>query len=1246
MRKFNLISILLILVITITSYGSNIEPDLESASVIKYGGTITSLSNFSEDGTIYTGSNPARNWVNWNGQWCFIKSTTRVESGKWECEYAYNEWLLIQNSPGNVNKYKLYYFDGDYLSSDTLNGYEGFEYNASKKLLSSESGGSKLKVQVYEDLEWFEYPEDSNQWYYGYEEGEDEYEIQYKFLKNGYAIIIDRYYDSYNDEWVDEDTYTLYLFNSSFYAQTVSGFQSKTLEYIKAKITSEMNNNPAILETISIMNEGGDIDDWDDISSAVHNIIIPEVHRTTSYTRPSDDVPGKYAKYYGDKAKNLYNFDDMFSTMRGSGQYDKYDVREYSLTENTTDLTYGLAPIGWRYGDSPLYSFHTYIRMPDPEIGGYDNTGENVVNASITTAQINMFSPLMWLPDPIRTAFAGSYLDFPKPLTTTAFKAVWKENVNVSDTDDYVNNLDEYSKGVSWTGATSETVPPAPYKCPDPVNHTEVHKHDELSAAYDKDYDGSGHGWNKKLTFEGPEGTLNCKTGDIRLSVDLSHLNELVGNNTPVERYRLVFPNETKIYVAPEQNGSIDCELRETDISNLDKQAESTKTIQPWHIWEGVRGKGTQFGFTYPKSMTEGVMQKESADISTINILSNAKSFYSHNRQRYKTIGNFTDWKEVYVVSRNFGTIQDNIMVKVSAMPVNKPTLHVDAVWDGWANTMNGIVNTGITKANGDDRDVVVDGGSTMYISTKNTPKHSGQVGNNDLDVAKLGVTVYINACYGNEQNFTPQSAGSGEGDEKGLLQSEDWKWYIGNGQYTDFNYSATRNWTDTHVGGGFFPIVAGQLDDYFLGDELPAFKMSARNSKWYNKTHNKIYKLSEAAQAIMNFFNDMHKNLGHYKLEKVMAEGVFTQGQEDLFDKVAKTVSGIDTVDTFGSFGQGNKSYNKARTEQTSNIGNKLSSDSKYQLNNAYKSDDPYSNTIGISCDNAEIHTFWAEIDIHGEGNTEDPNNGADAFLKIGKDGRQTNVFKLSEYKPNNILQIQKLLNALGDEWKEVEIDTGFLRDILTSTIHQVGARTTRPAEAAMGGDVGNRPYGSKWYNEGTQYFFLTRGQAEYTLKLNEEKVEVMDPALCGLTENTYDIRNWNVNEDESYTVDGVKIPLKNKVRTFRYQLSPYFSYEGRNSNFIPANNQTTASTGDTFYLGRIQHPLKGTANEGSDRDDVDLESDDRSYVEGGATNFSNHMAELVDDYFVDVFCKKVDFALKSKLMYLTNATVQDNQK
>lgn len=1180
--------------------------DAAGYSAIRCNGTINNTDNFSEDGSEYTGNeNPSRKWVNFNGTWCFITSASKVGTNKYVCQYATNEWMRIQEVGGG-NKYRLYYFDSSgYLDPSTENGYEDLTYNAAGKVLT-EGGSTKLKIQVYDDLEWFEYPEDSGKWYYGYEEENGDYGTLYKFLKDGYAIIQD---DS-------GETYSLYSFDSSFNAHYVSGFTEKPLDYIKSKISSEINNKPAILESIALEVDEYDISDWEDIESSIeHEILNPTA--TPEPSAPEADEAGKQVKYYGNNnLKSKYNLWDSFEVFKiPDPQLDPYHAQLLSLSEND-NIWAKLPGIGWRYGDSPMYSYHTYIRMNSPTSGGWVEPEDEVHNGEgVTPTQIKHFAPMFWLDDIYRSAYSSAYASKPKESNEAQLEAHWNEQPNVDDSN--LNDLvvESAGKAVSWTGhpedkpdAPWDNVPPYTYKCKDPKNHEKTHTHKE-----NQEKPKRNHAQWKTYRYS-TTGQQQCE-GDIKISVELEPLDSLVSDPVSIYVNELVFNDDLKIYAAPEQHGNIKVELLDKDIECDEKDAKTT-TIQPWHVW----GTGETFGFAYPKLMENGVKQNEINDTATINLLANTKYFYPHIRKRYKSFHNNTDWFEVYMVAHRFGAMQDNIMVKVSTNPVNKPTLHVDSVWSGWANDMNGIVNNGVTKANGDDRDVVVNGGSTMYISTKQTDKINGQHGNNDLDIAKMGVTVYINSCYGNEQHYTPVEDVSYMGEN-----SAGWEWFAPNGA-TDFD--AVKNWADTHLGAGFFPALVGHKDEYYLGDELPAFKMAQRNDKWYGKTGNKIYKMTEAAQAIQNFFNDMHKNLGHYRLEKVMAEGLFTQGQEAQFDMVAKTVSGVDAVETFGSFGQGDKSYNTKRTKQTATLGNKLNTDdSKYQLNKSDSQGNEYDNRIGVSCDYADIHTFWAEIDIHEKDN--------EAYLNIGKDkNKLMEKIPLSQYKPDNILQVQKLLNKLGSEWTELEIDTGFLRDILTSTIHQKGKNTTRPDNAAMGGDLGTRPYGTAWYNEGVSYFFITRGQAQYTLKLNEEKIEVMDPALCGLAENAYDIRNWNKDEDESYLVGGVKIPLKNKIRTFRYQLSPRFSYEESNTS-IPANNQNDNQKGEKTYLGRIQHPLKDTWNE---------EEDEAN--EGGTEYYGDHLSAEVEDYYLDVYCQEIDFALKSKLMYLTNATVQHNNR
>ena len=105
------------------------------------------------------------------------------------------------------------------------------------------------------------------------------------------------------------------------------------------------------------------------------------------------------------------------------------------------------------------------------------------------------------------------------------------------------------------------------------------------------------------------------------------------------------------------------------------------------------------------------------------------------------------------------------------------------------------------------------------------------------------------------------------------------------------------------------------------------------------------------------------------------------------------------------------------------------------------------------------------------------------------------------------------------------------------------------------------------------------------------------------------YDLRNWSDNNNDGVKDNGLNSGngvLKDKVRTFRYQLSNEYYYTDRN-----------------------------------DMADTDLPESQDDII--GEENFLGNVC-VDGDIVLPVYCDNMQLALRSKFIYQDNATVEDS--
>ena len=165
----------------------------------------------------------------------------------------------------------------------------------------------------------------------------------------------------------------------------------------------------------------------------------------------------------------------------------------------------------------------------------------------------------------------------------------------------------------------------------------------------------------------------------------------------------------------------------------------------------------------------------------------------------------------------------------------------------------------------------------------------------------------------------------------------------------------------------------------------------------------------------------------------------------------------------------------------------------------------------------------------------------------------------------------------SVGKEegWKDLNYITGFVDNYINSLdLHEEG-NTSNARSCGETSEPNTRNNSRRyWYSEGQDGMSVLRLQAHFYLYLDTRKWEVMDPALCGQAKSHYDLRNWSDNDNDGKVDTNIKSigALKDKVRTFRYELSPYFVYnDGEDANNGSSEAQNGETVGEKFYLGTI---------------------------------------------------------------------------
>ena len=656
--------------------------------------------------------------------------------------------------------------------------------------------------------------------------------------------------------------------------------------------------------------------------------------------------------------------------------------------------------------------------------------------------------------------------------------------------------------------------------------------------------------------------------------------------------------------------------------------------IEPFSIGGYTFGYNNGDGGSGMKVSSGGANVNEGKNIMSYNAAKyDDIQLYPYIKMRYKTLDKNETWQRAIMFSENKSSMSNFIIAQVAVENPQDFTLGVESQWDGHTKTMDGLKSTGILDANGDDRNVVVHGGSTVFIHSNGSDQLNGTTLRKE-PLLKIGIEAYMTAIPDDVIDTT--LAGTAY-DSKDTVED------------VDDESGETKDDDDDDSGDGA------------SSTESP-------------------YTVSDAKKYMTKFAEDVYKNIGHYRLTKVIAEGIYRQGEEEDFLKVAERVDpneSIRTTKTFGSFngtagtGKGNtldywhdKYYLNDSIDSGDRNSDQLTIDYQYKvdefkvLSNIGVSDGDGSADVADSEDvNVSVQQIIATSVVNGEqtGKIGSKNTkGKHTVPSLAKIDSM-NGPNSADIKPKN----EKLIiddiaankfgakagggsNLTKESWGDMNKITGWLSNYINFLdMHAMKTDKSEPngLRNISGTNYGwtvkdgittpdDKPYsinypttrmaanadvpekdavGSRdtWYCEGQDGMSLIRLQAIYYVYLDETKWEVVDPALCGQLVSSHDQRNWKDNNNDGKTDSDLTNTgaLKDKIRTFRYELSPFYVYNDGEKEENYSTDAKSEKVGDSMYIGTIG-------------------------------------PEVGDN--LKVYLDGIDLSLKSKLMYQDNITVE----
>ena len=358
--------------------------------------------------------------------------------------------------------------------------------------------------------------------------------------------------------------------------------------------------------------------------------------------------------------------------------------------------------------------------------------------------------------------------------------------------------------------------------------------------------------------------------------------------------------------------------------------------------------------------------------------------------------------------------------------------------------------------------------------------------------------------------------------------------------------YLYTRDSRD--MNGNWHNISRGTDDNTYIGVEAYMTCVPDSEQSTYQVFTNTE---SQVKEYYDEFIEEASNNINDFYLEKWVAEGIaltdaqFENGSANS-NPAVRVDGGYYQASSFGGrtldwtrpkyyFGMNNTDrYNESKIDLLDQNGRAMPEDELKPIKQ-------------------KITTFTIRSDT--EGNVYCMTNGSVAHQFLGKD-----------CKSGDKANVTTINSKLSGEWKKLNRLTGFVDNFIETLDFNMGESGTT--------NRSGKPTAKGWYNEAS-IVSCVKLEAYWKIGLDVMRYEVIDPKLCGDSDNK--------EETDIYNNDPAKV--KQKWRTFRYQLSHASNYSGTE-----------------FYLGTI-----------------------------GETQ---------------IFCENIEECLKSKLMYMSNYTSEDVSK
>ena len=293
----------------------------------------------------------------------------------------------------------------------------------------------------------------------------------------------------------------------------------------------------------------------------------------------------------------------------------------------------------------------------------------------------------------------------------------------------------------------------------------------------------------------------------------------------------------------------------------------------------------------------------------------------------------------------------------------------------------------------------------------------------------------------------------------------------------------------------------------------------------------------SDVKEYYNDFIEEANQNINNFYLEKWVAEGIaltdaqFENGSANS-NPAVRVDGGYYQASSFGGrtldwtrpkyyFGMSNADrFNESKIDMLDTSGHAMSESSLAPIRK-------------------KITTFTIRSDT--EGQVYCLTNGSVAHQFAGKD-----------VKSGDSANVSQINSKLSGEWKKLNRLTGFVDNFIQTLDFNKGDSSTNRS---------GKPTAKGWYNEAIDGISIVKLEAYWKIGLDVMRYEVIDPRLCG------DSDNKEIGAGDIFNNDPAKV--KQKWRTFRYQLSHASNYSGE--DFL------LGSIGDTkIYCENIEECLK----------------------------------------------------------------------